>query len=63
MPRFRQQQEVSFIKCISGWIFQKELAEIVQKGHILSQKALILNHRNFGLFAPKSNRKISHFNR
>ena len=29
-------------------------AEIVQKGLILSQKALISNRRNFGLFAPKS---------
>ena len=41
---------------ISGWIFQKVLAEIVQKGLILSQKALILNRRNFGLLAPKSMR-------
>ena len=41
---------------ISGWIFQKVLAEIVQKGLILSQKALISNRRNFGLFAPKSTR-------
>ena len=39
---------------ISGWIFRKVLAEIVQKGLILSQKALISNRRNFGLFAPKS---------
>ena len=31
----------------SGWIFQKVLAEIVQKGLILSQKALISNRRNF----------------
>ena len=38
---------------ISGWIFQKVLAEIVQKGLILSQKALISNRRNVGLFAPK----------
>ena len=38
---------------ISGWIFQKVLAEIVQKGVILSEKALISNRRNFGLFAPK----------
>ena len=41
---------------ISCWIFQKVLAEIVQKGHILSQKALISNRRNLGLFAPKSMR-------
>ena len=41
---------------ISGWIFQKVLAEIVQKGLILSQKALISNRRNLGLFAPKSMR-------
>ena len=41
---------------ISGWIFRKVLAEIVQKGLILSQKALISNRRNFGLFAPKSMR-------
>ena len=41
---------------VSGWIFQKVLAEIVQKGLILSQKALISNRRNFGLFAPKSTR-------
>ena len=41
---------------ISGWIFQKVLAEIVQKGLILSQKALISNCRNFGLFSPKSMR-------
>ena len=41
---------------ISGWIFQKVLAEIVQKSLILSQKALISNRRNFGLFAPKSTR-------
>ena len=38
--------------CISGWIFQKVLAEIVQKDLILSQKALISNRRNLGLFAP-----------
>ena len=38
----------------SEWIFQKVLAEIVQKGLILSQKALISNRRNFGLFASKS---------
>ena len=37
---------------ISGWIFQKVLAEIVQKDLILSQKALISNRRNLGLFAP-----------
>ena len=37
------------------WLdFQKVLAEIVQKGLILSQKALISNRRNLGLFAPKS---------
>ena len=40
--------------CISGWIFQKVLAEIVQKDLILSQKALISNRRNLGLFAPTS---------
>ena len=32
------------------------LAEIVQKGLILSQKALISNRRNLDLFAPKSMR-------
>ena len=37
---------------MSGWIFQKVLAEIVQKDLILSQKALISNRRNLGLFAP-----------
>ena len=37
---------------ISGWIFQKVLAETVQKDLILSQKALISNRRNLGLFAP-----------
>ena len=55
---------------ISGWIFQKVLAEIVQKDLILSQKALISNRRNLGSFAPTSiaflqkiaNRKISLFN-
>ena len=41
---------------ISGWIFQKVLAEIVQKDLILSQKALISNRRNLGLFAPRSMR-------
>ena len=41
---------------IPGWIFQKVLAEIVQKGLILSQKALISNRRNFSLFALKSMR-------
>ena len=35
--------------CMGGWIFQKVLAEIVQK-------ALISNRPNFGLFAPKSMR-------
>ena len=40
----------------SGWIFQKVLPEMVQKGLILSQKRLISNYRNFGLFAPKSMR-------
>ena len=53
--------------CISGWIFQKVLPEMVQKRLILSQKGLISNRCNFGLFAPKSmrfpsktgNRKIS----
>ena len=39
-----------------GWIFQKVLAEIVQKDLILSQKALISNRRNLGLFAPTSMR-------
>ena len=42
--------------CLSGCIFQKVLAEIVQKGLILSQKGLFSNRRNFGLFAPKSMR-------
>ena len=42
--------------CMSGWIFQKVLAEVVQKGLILSQKRLISNRRNFGLLAPKSMR-------
>ena len=41
---------------MSGWIFQKVLAEIVQKGLILLQKGLISNRRNFGWFAPKSMR-------
>ena len=41
---------------ISGWIFQKVLAEIVQKDLILSQKALISNRRNLGLFALTSMR-------
>ena len=41
---------------ISGWIIQKVLAEIVQKDLILSQKALISNGRNLGLFAPTSMR-------
>ena len=41
---------------ISGWIFQKVLAEIVQKDLTLSQKALISNRRNLGLFAPTSMR-------
>ena len=41
---------------ISGWIFQKVLAEIVRKDLILSQKALISNGRNLGLFAPTSMR-------
>ena len=40
----------------SGWIFQKVLAETVQKDLILSQKALISNRRNLGLFAPTSMR-------
>ena len=40
----------------SGWIFQKVLAEIVQKDLILSQKALTSNRRNLGLFAPTSMR-------
>ena len=42
--------------CISGWIFQKVLADIVQKDLILSQKALISKRRNLGLFAPTSMR-------
>ena len=37
-----------------GWIFQKVLAEIVQKDLDLSQKALGSNGRNLGLFAPTS---------
>ena len=41
---------------ISGWIFQKVLAEIVQKDLILSQKALISNRRNLCLFAQASMR-------
>ena len=41
---------------ISGWIFQKVLAEIVQKDLILSQKALSSNRRSLGLFAPTSMR-------
>ena len=41
---------------ISGWIFQKVLAEIVQKDLILSLKALISRRRNLGLFAPTSMR-------
>ena len=44
------------LSSISGWIFQKVLAEIVQKDLILSQKALISNRRNLGLFAPTSMR-------
>ena len=40
--------------CMSWWIFQKVLAEIVQKGLILSQKRLISNRRNFDLLALKS---------
>ena len=40
--------------CKSGWILQKVLAEMLQKGLILSQKRLISNRRNFGLLAPKS---------
>ena len=40
----------------SGWIFQKVLAEIVQKDLVLSEKALISNRRNLGLFAPTSMR-------
>ena len=43
-------------RTISGGIFQKVLAEIVQKGLILSQKRLISNRCNFGLLAPKSMR-------
>ena len=41
---------------ISVWIFQKVLAETVQKDLILSQKALISNRRSLGLFAPTSMR-------
>ena len=40
----------------SGWIFQKVLAEVVQKDLILSQKALISNRPNLSLFAPTSMR-------
>ena len=47
---------VCMYEYMSGWIFQKVLAEIVQKGPIFSQKGLISNHRNFGLFSPKSMR-------
>ena len=47
---------LNWLKYISGWIFQKVLAEIVQKDLILSQKALISNRRNLGLFAPTSMR-------
>ena len=45
--------------CVCVSIFQKVLAEIVQKGLILSQKALISNRRNIGMFAPKSMRSPS----
>ena len=42
---------------ISGWIFQKVSAEIVQKGLLLSKKTrLISNRRNLGLLAQKSMR-------
>ena len=42
---------------ISGWIFQKVFAEIVQKGLLLSKKPrLISNRRNLGLLAQKSMR-------
>ena len=44
------------VVCLSVWIFQKVLAEIVQNSLILSQKRLILNRRNFELPAPKSMR-------
>ena len=44
------------LRCIYIWIFQKVLAEIVQKDLNLSQEALISNRRNLGLFAPKSMR-------
>ena len=47
---------VCMYEYMSGWIFQKVLAEIVQKGPIFSQKGLISNHRNFSLFSPKSMR-------
>ena len=40
----------------SGWIFQKVLAEVVQKDLILSQKALLSNRPNLSLFAPTSMR-------
>ena len=48
--------DIFLFACISGWIFQKVLPEMVQKGLILSQKGLISNRCNFGLFAPKSMR-------
>ena len=38
----------------SGLIFQKVLAEIVQKDLILSQKTLKSNGRNLGFFASTS---------
>ena len=40
----------------SGWIFQKVLAEVLQKDLVLSQQALISNRRNLSLFAPTSMR-------
>ena len=56
--------------CISGWILQKVLAEIEQKGFILSQKALIsgavtwacLLQNRFASLQKTANRKISPFN-
>ena len=46
----------TYVCMYSGWIFQKVLAEIVQKDLILSQKALISNRRNLGLFTSTSMR-------
>ena len=38
--------------CMSGWIFQKVLAENVQKDLILSQKALISNQVDMVCLSP-----------